>query len=103
LTESKVGTQLARLITARMLPDRSMWQISGAFQLCKRVAGKCKDAQILARQWPLICRTQGRALGNPASDCCAYVSWMLLGAISEEVMQEEVRAHTQEQAIRRGL
>ena len=88
LTEFKLQGQLARLINSGCLPNKQLWQTDQRHQVAKMALAKCKDVEVLNRQWPMIRWLRGRTLGNARNEMMIVMSWVLLGVITELMVDD---------------
>ncbi|HUT95828.1 MAG TPA: hypothetical protein VMY37_40625 [Thermoguttaceae bacterium] len=88
LTEFKLQGQLARLINSGCLPNKQLWQTDKRHQVAKMALAKCKDVEVLKRQWPMIRWLRGRTLGNARNEMMLAMSWVLLGVITELMVDD---------------
>jgi len=88
LTEYRVISQIARIINAGLLTDKTLWPAGWRTRLPQLVLERCKDRNVLARQWPHVRVLRGRTLGNSQNELRLVMSWIIMGVVTNLIIEE---------------
>jgi len=83
INEPKVSAQLARLVQAGALPDKNLWKTNQRHQVVPMAVARCKNPDVIRNQWAFLCFQRGSSIGNRALEVQLFISWVLLGLVTE--------------------
>jgi hypothetical protein len=88
VNESRVAAQLARMVAAGVVTEKSNWPTDKRHEVCRMATEKCHQETSIRHLWPLLCFLRGKALGNHKVEVQLFISWVILGELAEIVIRK---------------